>query len=154
MTAARPASSRRNRAPFRYRPDSHPPIAAINTTPLIDMMLVLLIMFIVAIPLGTHKVPLDLPPPVPGPADTRPVHRLDIDAAGQALWDGRVVAREELRGRLAVLAADPAQPALNLDADGAARYELVDEILADVQRAGVTRLGFVNNARFAEAIAR
>lgn len=148
-------SARRVRAPhrpFRYQPDSHPPIAAINTTPLIDMMLVLLIMFIVAIPLGTHQVPLDLPPPVPGPTDDRPVHRLDIDAAGRTLWDGRAVAPDELRARLAALAADPARPALHLDADGAARYELVDQILADVQRAGVTRLGFIDNARFAGAI--
>ena len=153
MTTVRSATRRRARAPYRYRPDSHMPIAAINTTPLIDMMLVLLIMFIVAIPLGTHKVPLDLPPPVPGPADTRPAHRLDIGAAGQTLWDGRIVAPDELRARLAALAADPAQPALHLDADGAARYELVDQILADIQRAGVTRLGFVDNARFVEAIA-
>ncbi len=154
MTAARPAIARRNRAPYRYRPDSHPPIAAINTTPLIDMMLVLLIMFIVAIPLGTHKVPLDLPPLTPGPVDNRPVHRLDINAAGQTMWDGGDVAPAELRARLAALAADPARPVLHLDADGAARYELVDQILADIQRAGVTRLGFVNNARFVEAITR
>lgn len=154
MAAARLAFARPNRGPYRFRPDSHLPIASINTTPLIDMMLVLLIMFIVAIPLSTHKVPLDLPPPVPGAADPRPVHRLDIDAAGQTLWDGRAVTAVELRTRLAALAADPAQPALHLDADGAARYELVDQILADVQRAGVSRLGFVDNARFAEAIAR
>lgn len=128
------------------------PIAAINTTPLIDMMLVLLIMFIVAMPTRTHQVPLDLPPPRPAPPETRPVHRLDIDASGRTLWDGRMVAAPELRARLAMLAADPADPALHLNADGAARYERVDQILADVHRAGVTRLGFVNNRAFVRAI--
>lgn len=142
--------------PRRFAPpaDAHRPIATINTTPLIDMMLVLLIMFIVAIPLNTHKVPLDLPQPAPGPADPRPVHRLDIDGAGGIHWDGRTVTAGELRARLAAMTADPAGPALHLAADGAARYELVDQVLADVQRAGVTRLGFVNNAQFEAAIAR
>jgi len=129
------------------------PIATINTTPLIDMMLVLLIMFIVAMPMRTHQVPLDLPGPTPStPPEPRPVHRLDIDAAGRTLWDGRAVAGAELRARLAAHAADPADPVLHLNADGAARYELVDQILADVHRAGVTRLGFVNTHAFARAI--
>lgn len=132
--------------------EDHRPIATINTTPLIDMMLVLLIMFIVAMPTRTHQVPLDLPPPRPGPPETRPVHRLDIDAAGRTLWDGRAVGAVELRARLAAHAADPADPALHLNADGAARYERVDQILADVHRAGVTRLGFVNTQAFARAI--
>lgn len=133
--------------------EDHRPIAAINTTPLIDMMLVLLIMFIVAMPTRTHQVPLDLPgPPWPAPPDPRPIHRLDIDAAGRTLWDGRPVGASELRSRLAAHAADPADPALHLNADGEARYERVDQILADVQRAGVTRLGFVNSHAFARAI--
>ncbi len=144
------------RRPHRFTPpaDTHRPIATINTTPLIDMMLVLLIMFIVAIPLNTHKVPLELPPPGPGPTDPRPIHRLDIDGANGVFWDGRAITTGELRARLAAMTTDPAEPALHLAADGGARYELVDQILADVQRAGVTRLGFVNNAQFEAAIAR
>lgn len=152
MIATRRA--RPHKSYFHIPRDSHQPIAAINTTPLIDMMLVLLIMFIVAIPMQTHKVPLDLPPPVPGPVDQRPVHRLDIDGAGRILWNGEAVTMEALRARLAAHVADPSDPALHLAADGAARYELVDQVLADVQRAGVTRLGFVNNAQFVEAIRR
>lgn len=128
------------------------PIAAINTTPLIDMMLVLLILFIVAVPMSTHKVPLDLPQPGPGPSEDRPVHRLDIDAAGRTLWNGEAVAPDALRARLAAHVADPAGPVLHFAADGAARYERVDQILADVSRAGVTRLGLVNNAAFAAAL--
>ena len=128
------------------------PIATINTTPLIDMMLVLIIMFIVAIPLQTHKVPLDLPPPSPVPGPERPVHRLAITADGRLLWNGAPLNGTALRARLAALAADPAEPELHLQPDGEARYELVDHVLADIRRAGVTRLGFVDNQRFVPAI--
>lgn len=128
------------------------PIATINTTPLIDMMLVLLIMFIVAIPLQTHKVPLDLPSATPTPAPERPVHRLAITADGRLLWNGAALDEAALRGRLAALASDPTEPELHLQPDGEARYELVDRVLADIRRAGVTRLGFIDNHRFVPAI--
>lgn len=138
-----------------YTPrEDYSPIAAINTTPLIDMMLVLLIMFIMAIPLSTHKVPLDLPSSVVGPVDPRPVHRLDVDAGGRAIWDGRSVTDAELRSRLAAMAADPAGPVLHFNPDGEARYERVDRILADVRRAGIDRLGLVDSQRFADALRR
>lgn len=146
------------RRPIRtrfYTPKSdYAPIAAINTTPLIDMMLVILIMLIVAIPMTTHKVPLDLPPPDPGTREPPPSHRLELDAAGALRWDGRPLPAAALPARLAALAADPARPALLLDADGEARYERVDELLAAIRRAGVTRLGFVDNRRFAGEFAR
>lgn len=138
-----------------YTPrEDYSPIAAINTTPLIDMMLVLLIMFIMAIPLSTHKVPLDLPPPAPGPVDQRPVHRLDVDAAGRAIWDGQPVTDTGLRRRLAAAAADPAMPSLHFNPHAEARYERVDRILADVRRAGIDRLGLVDNQRFANELRR
>lgn len=128
------------------------PIAAINTTPLIDMMLVLLIMFIVAIPLQTHKVPIDLPSASPVPAPERPIHRLAITAEGQLVWNGAALDETALRARLAGFARDPAEPVLHLAPDGAARYELVDRVLADIARAGITRLGFVDNQSFVPAI--
>jgi biopolymer transport protein ExbD len=127
------------------------PIAAINTTPLIDMMLVILIMLIVTIPMSTHKVPLDLPRPAPIP-QTPPVHRLGILASGALTWDGQALAAATLPARLRNFEADPALPVLELNADGAARYEGVDEVLAVIRRAGVTRLGFVGNERFAAAL--
>ena len=146
------------RRPIRthfYTPKvDYAPIATINTTPLIDMMLVILIMLIVTIPMTTHKVPLDLPPPDPGRTPPPPSHRLAIDSAGALSWDGRPLAGAALPGLLAALAADPARPALLLDADGEARYERVDELLAAIRRAGVTRLGFVNNQRFAGQFGR
>ncbi|MGQ0661564.1 ExbD/TolR family protein [Sphingosinicella sp.] len=136
---------------FRLAPPDTAPIATINTTPMIDMMLVLLILFIIAIPIRTHRVPLDLPQ---GPArpDLRPVHRLDLDAAGQARWNGVAVDAIALRRALAAFARDPARPDLHLNAHGEARYERVDEVLADIRRAGISRLGLVNNRAFSRDI--
>ncbi|HEX8363899.1 MAG TPA: biopolymer transporter ExbD [Allosphingosinicella sp.] len=130
--------------------DDTQPIADINTTPLVDVMLVLLIMFILIIPVSSHEVPLDLP--VPAPGEPPQTHRLDLDAAGRLFWDGRPVAAAELTRRLRALAADPAQPALEINADAETRYERFDQVLAAVRRAGVTRMGFVGQHRFAGAI--
>ena len=130
------------------------PIAAINTTPLIDMMLVILIMLIVAIPMSTHKVPLDLPRgPTPRQAPP-PVHRLAILPSGALEWDGQALAAGALPARLGAFEAEPGRPVLELHADGEARYERVDQVLAEIRRAGVTRLGFVGNERFAAALDR
>ena len=124
----------------------------INTTPLIDLLLVLLVMLILSVPIATHKVPLDLPRAVPTPEAPRPVHRLAIAANGAYFWDGSPLADDELAGRLSAMARNPAEPVLHLVADGEARYERVDETLAVVLRAGVTRLGFVDNERFLERL--
>src|SRR3954470_17637853 len=104
------ARSPRRRA-ISYMPpqSSFAPIAAINTTPLIDMMLVILIMVIVAIPLSNHKVPVDLP--APGPALTPPpVHVLAIAPTGALAWDGRPLGANELGARLTAFRADPLRP--------------------------------------------
>lgn len=127
------------------------PIAAINTTPLIDMMLVLIIMFIVAIPMREHKVPLDLPRPDRSSAPP-PVHRLVVDAAGRTFWDGAAIDSAGLRARLAAMAADPAEPSLEFLPDGAARYARIDTLLAEIRRAGIRRMG-IANAPFAGALA-
>jgi biopolymer transport protein ExbD len=131
--------------------DSFEPISAINTTPLIDVMLVLLIMMIITIPVTTHKVPIDLPghalettPP--------PVHRLVIDPGGRLSWDGTGIDDAQLRARLAILAGDPSEPDLHIAAAAEARYERVDQVLAEVKRAGITRLGFIGNQAFAEGL--
>ena len=126
------------------------PAPAINTTPLIDLMLVLLVMFIVSIPIATHKVPIDVPSGPPGPPS--PVHRLGLDAAGNLSWDGSPIAEAALAPRLARMAADPAEPVLHIAVDAETRYERVDETLAAVARAGITRMGFVGNERFAATL--
>lgn len=136
---------------FAPAPADTAPIATINTTPMIDMMLVLLILFIVSIPVRTHNVPLDLPQG-PGRPDQRPVHRLDVDAAGQTRWDGTLVDDLALRRALVAHARDPRRPDLHLNADGEARYERVDQLLATIRNAGITRLGLVDNRLFTRAI--
>ena len=127
------------------------PMSELNTTPLIDVMLVLLVMFIITVPISTHKVPLDLPQ---GPVVERPepvVYRLELDRVGKLYLNGSPIADAELRGRLERIAAEPASE-MHLRADGETPYDRFDRVLAAVKRAGVTRLGMVGNERFAEAV--
>lgn len=129
------------------------PAPTINTTPLIDLLLVLLVMLFLSVPVSTHKMPLDLPgPPPPLPVTPPPVHRIDIDAAGRLSWDGGAIEDGNLRLRLVRMAADPAQPVLHFAASAETRYERVDQVLAMVLRAGITRLGLVGNDRFAATL--
>ena len=132
-----------------FRAEGEPgPIMEINTTPLIDVMLVLLIMFIITIPVASHNVPLDLPRPTPTPEPPRPFHQLDIAANGGLSWNGTALSSDQLQTRLLQVAADPATPELRLNAASEARYERVDQILAQIRFAGVQRLGFVGNERY------
>ncbi len=127
--------------------ESGSPIVDLNTTPLIDVMLVLLIMFIITVPVATHKVPIDLPQS--GPSRAEPiVHRLDLDAAGRLAWNGAPLGRAELPARLAAVKADPGAE-LHFRTDAATRYETFDGVLAQIKGAGITRLGLVDNQRFA-----
>jgi biopolymer transport protein ExbD len=125
-------------------------ISEINTTPLIDVMLVLLIMFIITIPVASHKVPLDLPQPSPVTVPERPFHVLDIRADGSLAWNGAALPADQLQAHLQQLAANPATPELRLNADSATRYERVDQVLAQIRLAGVQRLGFIGNERYAQ----
>jgi biopolymer transport protein ExbD len=140
---------------MRLRPATAVPndalMSDLNTTPLIDVMLVLLIMFIITIPMSSHEVPLDLPQGTPPPVTTEPVrHQLQIDAAGRLAIDGSAVSGADLPARLRTIAAEPGSELL-LSADGETPYERFDEVLAAVRIAGVTRLG-MDNHRFREAM--
>ncbi|QDZ06695.1 biopolymer transporter ExbD [Sphingomonas panacisoli] len=125
------------------------PMGAMNITPLIDVMLVLLVMLIMTIPMATQKVSIDLPagPPL-GPTPPAKMHRLDITANGSLVLDGAAVDEKSLPARLAPLVAD-AQSLLTINADAASRYDTFDHTLATIKRAGITRLGFAGNERFA-----
>lgn len=114
------------------------PMSAMNTTPLIDVLLVLLIMIILTIPLTMNKIPLDLPQPGKGPAAV--VHVLALDRAGQVTVDGAALSEPALTARLRTIAT--IGDALTMRTDPEARYEHFAQTLAVVKRAGVTRLGF------------
>lgn len=124
------------------------PIGTINTTPLIDVMLVLLIMFVITIPPMLNQVPMELPQPAPRPELPITTHRLELLRDGGLRLDGATVDQAGLKARLALLRADP-QNSLVIRSDAATRYGLFVETLATVKRAGITRLGFEGNAQFA-----
>lgn len=151
-SAGRPAPPKRRRVSFLRLVGAEPvTMSEINTTPLIDVMLVLLIMFIITIPVQTHKVPLDLPQPSTAPLPLRPFHQLDIAANGALFWNGEALPEGALPGHLQQLAADPGLPELRLNAASEARFDRVDHVLAQIRIAGVERLGFIGNERYARS---
>ncbi len=116
----------------------------INTTPLIDVMLVLLIMLIITIPIQLHSLALDAPQPAPPPVVPPAVVALDVDADGTVRWDGEALAdRDALEQRLRQAAA-PGGPEVHLKPDPRTAYKHVAAVLAAAQRLGVTRLGIVD----------
>lgn len=122
------------------------PFSQLNITPLIDVMLVLLIIFILSIPAATHKVPIDLPGKT-GSATVLERHRLVLDAGGSVMLDGAAADGAGLNARLAAIAGRD-DAVLELEVDPAASYARFDQLLADIRRAGITRLGFVGNERY------
>jgi biopolymer transport protein ExbD len=127
------------------------PMMDINMTPLIDVMLVLLIMFIITIPIQTHAVKLDLPvdqPNTPPPPIDPVKNKVVITAQGQILWNGNAVSPEQLRQYLELSQQIQPVPELHLQPEPEARYELVDEVLAITKRAHVEKMGFVGNEAY------
>ena len=130
------------------------PMMDINTTPLIDVMLVLLIMFIITIPIQTHAVKLDLPvnsdQNTPPPID--PVkNKIVISPQHQVFWNGEVVDLVRLRQYLDITQTMNPIPELHLQPDPNARYELVDQVLAVTKQAAVEKMGFVGNEAYMDA---
>ena len=124
------------------------PMVDMNVTPLIDVMLVLLIMFIITIPVQTHAVKLDLPVNQPNqqPPPIDPVKNvLSINAQDQVLWNGSPVTMSQLRSYLDTTQQMNPVPELHLQPDATARYEIVDEVLAVTKKAHVQKMGFVGN---------
>jgi biopolymer transport protein ExbD len=126
----------------------------INTTPLIDVMLVLLVMLIVTIPIQTHAVKLDLPinnNPPPPEQKMPEVVNLEIDFDGTVIWNGTPVAsRAQLDRFLQDTASKVPQPEVHLRPNRLAKYDAVARTLADAQRLGVTKIGFVGNEQYVE----
>jgi biopolymer transport protein ExbD len=141
------------RRPLPVAADVGAPISELNTTPLIDVMLVLLIMFIITIPLSTHAVKIDLPSgPPPAAAPVPETHVLAMDAAGRLFLDGAPQPEASLRARLRAIEDANPLAIFHFRVDGTTRYEHFDRVLAEVKKAGVQNLGFVGNQDFAGAI--
>ncbi len=121
------------------------PMSEINTTPLVDVMLVLLVIFIITAPLLTHAVKIDLPQASSQPLPEKPeVISVSIDSSGKMYWNDQVIVQGELKTRLQEIAVKKPQPELNIRADKETRYQVLAEVMADAQNVGITKLGFVS----------
>jgi biopolymer transport protein ExbD len=123
----------------------------INTTPLIDVMLVLLIMLIITIPVQLHAVNLNLPFGHPPPPPTPPeVVQIDIDFDGTVSWNGQVIPDQAtLNAKLAAAAAQADQPEVHIDPNKLASYGAVIAVMAAAERLGITKIGIIGNEQFA-----
>ena len=122
----------------------------INTTPLIDVMLVLLIMLIITIPIQTHAVKLNMPVGTPPPPLVPPeVVTIEVDFDGTLIWNGRVLPdRQELEQRLRAAAEMPVQPEVHLRPNKLVKYESVAMVMASAQRLGLKKIGLIGNEQF------
>ena len=122
------------------------PLADINVTPLVDVMLVLLIIFMVTAPLLSHQIQIDLPQAsrnVEQPKDPPKPIRLRIDQGGQLFWDNAPIPRSALEPSLLVEASRDPQPMLELEAAQEAEYQVLADVLATAKNAGMEKIGFV-----------
>lgn len=125
------------------------PIGAINTTPLIDVMLVLLIMFVITIPVATHSVDVDLPgEPCHECSLSELTNKVTVTASDTLLWNGEPVSEMQLAGLLAQTRTLAVEPELQFEPDANASYSLSARTLAAIEGSGVTRFGFVGNERY------
>jgi len=127
-----------------FSDDVDRPLSEINTTPLVDVMLVLLIIFMVTAPLLTHSLHIELPRASATPSVQRPQSvTLTIDAEGLVRWNGEALDQEAFGLRLAQAAKQEPQPEIELRADRDTRYQRIATVLSQVQRSGLSQLGFV-----------
>ncbi len=134
---------------FDSRGGSPQPMAEINTTPLVDVMLVLLVIFIITAPLLTHAIRLDLPQAqAPASAEKPDTITVSIDAQGRVYWnDAPVTDASALEARMREAAARTPQPDLHLRADQQVVYRKVAEVMAAAQQSGLSKIGFVTDPR-------
>jgi biopolymer transport protein ExbD len=124
------------------------PMSEINTTPLVDVMLVLLVIFIITAPLLTHAVKIDLPQATSQPLPEKPeVISLAIDESGKTYWNDVLMVQGELRAKLEAAAYKKPQPELQIRADKQTRYQVLAEVMAEAQNTGITKLGFLSEPK-------
>lgn len=130
--------------------DDGSPMMDMNMTPMIDVLLVLLILFIMTIPIQTHAVKVDLPTPNNNPAP--PVepekNKIIIYPDDRMTWNGSLITEEQLPDYLAATLTKNPEPELHFQPDPEARYEKIDKVLAIIKRSGVTKLGFIGNDQY------
>jgi biopolymer transport protein ExbD len=118
----------------------------INTTPLVDVMLVLLIIFIITIPVMNHAVKIDLPRATNQPDEPKPQNiSLSIDASGKVFWNEEAIDSAQLTARIAEAAKKQPQPELHLRAERTTQYEKVAQVMAAAQSGGLSKIGFVTD---------
>jgi len=122
------------------------PMAEINMTPLIDVMLVLLVIFIITAPLFSHAIRLDLPKVAAAPARQTPqTISLSIDGAGKLYWNGQPITPAQMHTQFADAGKQADQPDIQLRAERSTRYEVIAQVMGAAQQAGLTRIGFVTD---------
>jgi biopolymer transport protein ExbD len=131
--------------------DDNDPVMEMNTTPLIDVMLVLLVMFIITIPMQTHAVKVPLPSP--GPERTNPlpdpvINKVGVTRGGVITWNGSAIDLVTLRQYLDSTKAMTPEPELHMQPDANARYDTVDQVLAVIRKSEITKLGLVGNEQY------
>ena len=125
--------------------DHNQSMSEINTTPLVDVMLVLLVIFIITAPLLTHAVKIDLPQATSQPLPEKPeAISLAIDATGKTYWNNAPLVQGELKQKLQQAANRKPQPELQIRADKETKYQILAEVMAEAQNAGITKLGFLS----------
>jgi len=135
---------------FGTQDDTDEVMNEINMTPLVDVMLVLLIIFIITVPVMKHSVNIDLPHATNQPQDTKPqTIRLSVDASGAYWWNEAKVGDEELSRLMRAEAARDPQPELHIRGDREVRYERVAQAMAAAQQAGLRKIGFITEPKVA-----
>ena len=125
------------------------PMSEMNTTPLIDVMLVLLIMFIITVPMQTHQVEMQLPGGTPPPVIVERVkNELALSATGQLSWNGQPISDAQLASALGEVAGMAEQPEVHFRPHATARYQRVDEVLGIAAKSGADRFGFAGNEQY------
>jgi biopolymer transport protein ExbD len=124
--------------------DEEKAMSEINTTPLVDVMLVLLIVFMITIPVVTQTVPVQLPDVENIATETKPENiNISVNREGQTFWNSALVSNEELLARLESIAGQKPQPEVHVRADQATRYEYVGRVIVSAQRKGIMKVGFI-----------
>lgn len=126
------------------------PMMEMNMTPMIDVMLVLIIMFITTLPIANHAVNLNLPTnqQTTAPPDPPVVIKIDVDFDGTMTWNGEVVSRPQLEAKLSEAAAMNPQPEIHLQPNRLVSYKSVAAVMASAQSRGITKLGMIGNEQF------